>query len=90
MEVITLSELASLAIVGTFVSVVVQFIKASSNNSPTSLRLLVIGLSVLAAAFYYFFQDTGFWTAAVSILAVANTIFLFIIKPLEESGSISK
>lgn len=89
MQPISLVELSQLAIVGAFVAVVIQYFKANFASSPGGLRLAVIGLSLVTGTAYYLLQGTAFWTAFVTILALANTVFLFVIKPLEDAGKIS-
>ncbi len=77
------TTLASLAIIGAAVSAIVQL--AKEYLSTTGIRVLVIVLSVLAATLYWFVRDAAsFWTAFVSIIGWANTVYLFLVKPFIE------
>jgi uncharacterized membrane protein (UPF0136 family) len=78
----TFETIAGLAIVGAAVSTVVQFLKA--RLTPTGARVFVIGLSLLGATVYWFVQDTQFVPAFLSILGLANTVYLFVFKMLFE------
>jgi hypothetical protein len=77
-------EYTTLAIVSAAIAAFVQFIKSSSQLNATGVRLLVVGLSLLAGTVYYFFNDTTVWVASLEILALANTVYLFLIKPFFE------
>jgi hypothetical protein len=48
------------------------------------VRVMVIGLSVVAAIVYSVLRDSGYWPAVIEITALANTVYLFLIKPLFE------
>lgn len=77
-------EIASLAIVGAVVSVVVQIIKVTAGTS----KLKSVGLSVFisllfAAGYYQFSQNTALWEAFLQVLVYANGIYALIIKQLE-------
>jgi len=80
-------EIASLAIVGAFVSVLVQAIKKVSKSSPNGTRLIVIALSVVAGVLYQVFGQTEYWEAGLTVLATASTVYLYFIKPVFEEPS---
>lgn len=75
-----MQDFVSLAIVGAFVSVVVQFIKSNTSVNP---RIVVIGLSVVAGAGYFFLRDSSFWTSGSQVLLYANAFYGFIISNFE-------
>lgn len=77
-------EIVNLAIVATVLSLFVQLVKANSNFNALGIRFMVVVLSLLAGTFYYFLGDTEFWTISLEVLALANTAYLFLIKPFEE------
>lgn len=75
------ADFAALAIVGAAVSALVQVIKVNTFVSP---KAAVITLSIVAGTAYYLLRDTAVWEASLSILAVANTVYLFLVKPMFE------
>jgi hypothetical protein len=74
------TEFLSLAIVGAFVSVLVQYIKSSGFSHP---QVLVMAAALGAATAYYFIGDTAAWQAFLSVLLIANGIYSYLIKPFE-------
>jgi hypothetical protein len=89
MDQITIAEISQLAIVGAVVSVAVQYLKATFGTSPASLRLAVVGLSLVLGTGYWFLKDTTLLTSFLGILLFANTVYAFVTKPLEDAGNIS-
>ena len=70
---------------GAIVSLVVQLIKSSAGTSRRMTIGALVVLSLLFGAAYYQVSDnTALWEAMIQILAYANTVYLFLIKPLEE------
>ena len=71
-------------IIGVVVSVVVQFIKSKTFNSPNETMLIVLTLSVLSGIAYYFAKDNAqLIEAVVSILGFAGAVYTFIIQKFE-------
>lgn len=71
----------SIGIIGVLVSIFQQYIKDSTWTT-NAKKLLVIGLSVLAAAIYIMFKDATFWKVAVEILVTASAAYALVIKDL--------
>lgn len=84
MEITSVADLASLAIVGAVVSVVVQIVKSTVGTSRTQTVAVVVGLSLLAGAGYYQFNNTALWDASIQILLYANFVYGFLIKPFQD------
>lgn len=76
-------ELGSLLIVGVAVSFLVQLIKGKFGTSSNITLAIVIGLSVIAGAAYFFVKDTVFYESALTILAFAGATYTFIIQKFE-------
>jgi hypothetical protein len=77
-------EYLQLAISAAVITTFVQFIKSTALTSPFQTKLLVVALSLFAGVVYYFFHDTPAWLAGLDILGLANTAYLFIVKPLAD------
>ena len=82
----TLTDVASLGIVATAVSMLVQYLKVKFGTSGYKTNAILIGLSILVGIVYFFLQSHVNWLeAAASVLVVANAIYSFFIKPLENN-----
>lgn len=76
-------DVLNLALVGAFVSVLVQFVKSSFVTSRIGTVGAVIGLSIAAGALFWFFNDTKFWQASLQVLLYANAFYGFVIKQID-------
>lgn len=74
-------DLGSIVIVGAAISFLQEFIQAKQWSN-TVKRGLVIVLSIIAAAIYVSLKDSAFWATFVTILSIASTVYLFVIKQL--------
>jgi hypothetical protein len=86
----TFESFSALAIVGAFVSVFVQFVKSSTYLTPAKLKLLVIVMSLASGLGYWYVKDSNLLPAALTVLGFANTVFLFFIKPFENSDPVNR
>ena len=77
-------EILSLAIVGAIVSLIIQAIKKVAGTSGFKTVALAVGVSLVAAAIYYFAATTSYWPIFIKILAAAETIYAILIKQLEK------
>lgn len=77
------TDFTQYAIVAAVLSVVVQYIKNYLQTSPAKTRAIVIAASAVLAAGFYFVKDTSIWQPLVSIFGIANTVYLYLIKPFE-------
>ena len=81
-----ITDVASLGIVATAVSMLVQFLKVKFGTSGYKTNGILLGLSVLVGVAYFFLQSHVNWLeAGASVLVVANAIYSFLIKPLESN-----
>lgn len=82
------NQLASLAIISAFISVLVQVIKSSVGPiTGYKTQLVLFVLSLLIGAAYFFWSKTNFWQDFVGIVIGANAIYSFIIQYFEKSNS---
>lgn len=78
-----MTDVISLAIVGAFVSALVQLIKNYVGTSRNWTIVVVVVLSLVAGGIYYMFGNTQLWQAALQILLYANLVYGFIISRFE-------
>lgn len=69
-----------ISIVGTVLSLAVQYIKNKFGTTSIATKTLTVLLSVLIGAGFYFLQGTEIWLAIVGVLGVASTVYAFIFK----------
>ncbi len=80
---INFGDLAQYAIVAAAVSAGVQLLKNYYLTSPGKTRAMVILASLIFGTAFYFIKDTAIWVPFVAILGIANTLYLYLIKPFE-------
>lgn len=79
-----LGDLGSLVLVSSIVTTITQLIKANFGTEGWKSRGVLVGLSLLGGVAYYFLANTAYWLSILQVLAFANTIYAFIIKPFEQ------
>jgi len=75
-----LQNFLQIGIVGSALTFIVQFIKYRFGTDSDTTKFLVILLSVLLGAGYYFLVDTSLWLPIVGILGSATTIYSLFLK----------
>lgn len=76
----SLEEILAMSIVGTFLSLLIQFLKTKINASDDIVKLLTVVLSIVIGGFYYLFSGTEFFVAIIGVLGAASTVWGFFIK----------
>lgn len=75
-----LEHLISISIVGSALSIAIQFIKTKwgieSDTTKTVTLLLAVGLGTA----YYFLVNTDLWVPIIGILGAASTFYAFFLK----------
>lgn len=72
-----------LAFASIVVSLIVQWLKKVFGTSRLTTITIVVILSLVGGAMYYFLTDYGLWEQAVKIMVGAGAFYAFIIKSLE-------
>jgi len=81
-------DIASLAIVGAVVSLVIQGIKnLAKTNEYTTLGLVVI-VSLIGGAVYHYIKPTPFWTDFYQIVVTAGAVYTYLIQRFETKTTI--
>lgn len=76
-------DLLTLSITGAVVSLLVQWIKNTAKTSEYVTLGMVVVLSLLAGAFYYYFKGSSLLTDAYQILIMAGAVYTFLIQRVE-------
>lgn len=69
------NDFSSIALVGTIVSTLVEFISRTLKVRGNSAKILTIGLSILLGAGVVYLQSTSFWPTILGVLASASTVY---------------
>lgn len=69
-----------IGIIGVVASLITEGIKRYFGTTSWGSRAVVVGLSLLFGAGYWFLKDTSLWTSFLGILATASTVYAFLIK----------
>lgn len=76
-------DIASFIVIGAVVSVIVQFLKNRFGTESAITLTIVMALSVVSGAIYYFLKETTLWQPILQILAFAGAIYTYILKRFE-------
>jgi len=77
MEIITLSQILSIGIVGALMSTLFEIINSEFQGNPRRTKLIVIALSVAVGSGYVFIKDTPYFTTVITVLGAASTMYSF-------------
>ncbi len=75
-----IQALSQSALVGTILTVAIQFIKNKYGFNSNKTKAIIIFLSLCGASAFYIFKDTQYWMTFVGILGTASTVYNFVIK----------
>ena len=83
-----IQTLSQSALVGTGLSLVMQFIKNKFGFNSNRSKAIVLFLSLCGASAFWILKDTQYWMPLVGILGTASTVYNFIIRstPLNNIG----
>lgn len=73
-------DFLGIGIVGTALSLAVQYIKTRFGGNSTETKLLVVALSCACGSAYYVLAGTELWTSIVAILGFSTTFYAFFLK----------
>ena len=73
-------DLQTVAILGVIVSLIMAVIKKYVGTKELLSKAIVVALSIIGGAVYWFLKDTASWQMIVGILAVASTVYAFFLK----------
>lgn len=68
------------AMVGTIMTVLMQFIKNKFGLDSNKAKLFVLVVCFVGAGAFWFLKDTSYWVPLLGILGTASTVYNFIIK----------
>ena len=66
-------------IIGSVVSLFVEWLKSKSNMGEYQTLGAVLGMSIIGAIVYTFLVEAGYWRAVASILVTAGAFYTFVI-----------
>ena len=75
----SLNVVLQIGIVGGFVSLLMQLIKAKYGPTSITSKFIVVALSLIFGAGYVFLKDTSYWPTVLLILLSSSTIYAFFI-----------
>lgn len=75
-----INDFIGIAIVGSSLSLVIDFIKARWGVESNATKFAVIGLSVILGTVYFFLRDTVLWQTILGILGAASTFWALFLK----------
>lgn len=79
-----LQSFLEIGIVGSVVSLVVALIKHYAGTEGYASIAASIGVSLVAAAAFWYFKETAYWESFVQILTFATTIYGIVIKQVQD------
>jgi hypothetical protein len=79
-------DIASYAIVGAMVSVMIEVIKKYSGTSSATNVGMVVVAALLVGVGYQYFSHTPYWPTVLQILAYANLFYGFVVKQMQPAN----
>lgn len=78
-----INNFLGIAIVGSALSLLMQWAKAHLGGYPLGNKLVIVAASLVVGSAYYFLQDTAYWQTVLGVLASASTFYAFFLKKSE-------
>lgn len=78
------TDILQLSIVGFFVSLLVQYLKARYETQKTETLVILGGVSVIASVAFHFITSQGLLETVLPVLVTASAIHNLIIRQFEE------
>lgn len=75
-----INDFLGISIVGTCLSLVIQYLKEKHNIYGFDTKIITITLAILVGAGYWFLSDTAIWESVLGVLAAASTVYALFIK----------
>lgn len=76
----TLTQLLSIGIVGSALSLVIQYVKTKWGMDSNTTKFATVALSLALGAGYYFLVNTPLWLPLVGVLGAASTFYSLFLK----------
>lgn len=78
-EIIDIQSLLNIAIVGVFLSFLLEAISSSRlRTNPLIMKGLTIGLSLIVSGVYVWLKSTPYFVTVMTILTAASTVYAFL------------
>lgn len=78
METEAAAQLLNIGIVGTALSMGIQWLQNKYGVEGTTTRIISVVGSVVLGAFVWVFQDTAIWASIIGVLASASTMYALV------------
>lgn len=75
-----INDFLGIAIVGSALSFLIQYIKGKLGTKSLATKGITIGLAIILGAGYVFLRDTQWWTTIIGVLVAASTFYAFFLK----------
>lgn len=75
-----INDFLGITIVGSALSVVIEFIKATFGTQGNKTKLLTILLAIIVGGAYVLLAGTPIWTTILGVLAAASTVYALLLK----------
>jgi hypothetical protein len=75
-----INDFLGIAIVGSFLSLVIHYIKEKLGTTSFGSKMITLGLAVAVGGFYWFLRDTSAWETILGVLAASSTVYAFFLK----------
>lgn len=76
-----ITEFIAIAVVGAFLSIVIEIIKNKWGTSSNVTKLLTLGLALVVAGAYVWVRSTPYFETVLLVLTCASTVYAFFLKP---------
>jgi hypothetical protein len=74
----SITEFMSIGIVGTFLSIVIQYVQNKWGVEGAQTKAIAVAFSVILGGIVWFLQGTALWASIIGVLAAASTVYALI------------
>lgn len=75
-----INDFLGIAIVGSALSLGIEYLKAKIDPTSFGARIITIGLAIVIGGVYYALADTVLWQTILGVLAAASTFYAIFLK----------
>lgn len=75
-----ITDFLAIAVVGAFLSLVVQVIKEAFGTESNTTKLITIGLALVVGGVYVWLRSTPYFETALLVLTTSSAVYALVIK----------
>ena len=83
----SLQAFLSIGIVGTALSLTIQYIKMKADINGSTAKAMVVALSVFVGCFVFLLSKYAIWESILGVLAAASTVYALLFSDIRKANN---